>query len=337
MNSALPTKQITVINSVLHAAADYLQSQGINPRELFEDELFSEASVIGGRIELGRCLELLHRAIAYTGDPDLSLKIGASFQPKHLGLIGFAGMSGQRLGDLIEMIIQFEALIVDFSELELVINGDYAEMIRHTPPFQDSPLIHQQILACWITMARQFTARPHEPVDAYFSFPEPANTATYQEIFGGQLYFDAPLNKLVFHKDLLDLPMTQHDPTTHSLLMIQVEKTLHSLTQSSFLQKLREHLAANLANDRIGINDVAAAFHISVRTLQYQLEAEGYSFRTLVDKVKLEHAAYHLKSSTLNLSEIAALLGYAEPSAFSTAFKRWTGQSPGEYRKAQAK
>jgi AraC-like DNA-binding protein len=338
INSAIPHKIGTVTNSVLLAAADYLQSLGIDPREICDDEeLTAAANVVGGRIEIGRCIHLLEQAVAYTGDPDFSLKIGANFQLKHLGLLGFAGMSGQRLGDVIRMVIQFEALIVDFAGLELVEKGEFVELIRHTPPFQDSPLIHQQILACWVVMARQFTARPHEPADAHFSFPAPANTALYREIFGGQVHFDAAQTKIVFHKDLLDLPITQHDPTTHSLLMLQVEKTLQTLNQTSFLQKLREHIAANLCSDQIGIAEVASAFHLSVRTLQYQLEAEGYSYRTLVDKVKLEHAEHHLKSTDLSLSEIAFLLGYSEQSPFQSAFKRWTGLSPGEYRKKHAK
>jgi AraC-like DNA-binding protein len=332
--NTLPLGKIGSVGTFyVQAELDYLRGIGIDPCQLYDDETIAEVKVIGGRIPIVRAEKMLQQAIAYTGDPDFALRVGASILPKHLGIFGFAAMSGQRLGDVVEMLLHYETLVTDFAVATLVANGDHIELHRHSTLYRVSPILLQQTLACWIVIARQLIARPHEPADAHFNFPAPANIALYREVFGGEVYFDAPVTKLVFHKSLLDQPLIQHDPATHSLLMLQVEKTFQSLIQSTFLQQLREHLSANLASNTDGINEVAAAFRMSARTLQNQLKAEGYSYRALLEKVRQDHAEHFLKNTDRSLLEIAALLGYSEQSPFQNAFKKWTGMSPGEYRR----
>lgn len=333
--NSLPVNQGSVGTFYVRALLDYLDRAGVDPTLIFDDALLAEVNATGARITQVQWQSMMEAAIAYTHDPNLPLRVGSSVQPKHLGIFGFAAMSGQRLSDVVEMLLHYEPLIVDANSVRLVENGDFIELHRVANLTSLSPVMLQQSLACWVNIARQLIARPEVTCDAYFAFTAPADTTLYQQIFGGRVCFDAPTTKIVFPKSFLAEPLAQHDPTTHSLLMLQVEKNLQSLKQSSFLQKIREHLAAHLSSNQLTINDVASAFEMSPRTLQYQLAAEGFSFRNLLETVRQEHAEYHLKHSNIGLCEIAALLGYSEQSPFQNAFKRWTGMSPGEYRRTQ--
>jgi len=76
----------------------------------------------------------------------------------------------------------------------------------------------------------------------------------------------------------------------------------------------------------------AKKLNMSRHTLYRKLKKEGVSFQSLVEQVRREEAEVHLKDNKISISELAYLLGFSELSAFSRAFKRWTGESPAQYR-----
>ena len=77
---------------------------------------------------------------------------------------------------------------------------------------------------------------------------------------------------------------------------------------------------------------IAEALHVSNRTLQRKLKDEGTSFMDLLQDTRMQLARKYLRSPGRSVVETAYLLGFSEPSTFSRAFKRWTGQAPAEYR-----
>jgi AraC-like DNA-binding protein len=85
---------------------------------------------------------------------------------------------------------------------------------------------------------------------------------------------------------------------------------------------------------RVSLARVAKSMALSPRTLQSRLDGEGTSCKQILDDVRKELALGYLERDDLSLSEIAFLLGYSEQSAFNHAFKRWTGHSPGEHKRA---
>jgi AraC-like DNA-binding protein len=288
----------------------------------------------GSRIPISHWQTMFEQAIAHMGDPDLPLKVAEQIQPKHLGVFGFAAMSSRTLKDVATLLLRYEKLVDDGNATQLVENGNQIEL--HWLPLlgPPSPIFMQQSLACWTVIARQLTACPTIRCDAHFSFKQPARLEIYQRVFGGGLFFGEPITKLVFNKSVLTLPVTQCDLTTHNMLMIQVEKTLQSLNQSDFLQKLREYISTHLASNQVSIRDVASAFGISVRNVQYQLSAQGIGYRHLLETIRQEHAEHYLNNTDISINEIAFLLGYSEQSPFQNAFRRWTGESPRRFRKS---
>lgn len=74
--------------------------------------------------------------------------------------------------------------------------------------------------------------------------------------------------------------------------------------------------------------DIANKLNMTTRSLQRRLKQEGTTFLEVYNSIQFERAKLLLEKSTLNISEISDLLGYAEPSVFRRAFKRWTGMSP---------
>lgn len=321
--------------STLYAGVllDYLYSIDLNPATVLEPAILAKLNESGENILISQWQMLLEQAMAYTGDVDLPLKVAEKFRPKHFGMLGFIFMSCQTLRDIADILWKFGQLIAEINDIQLIENGDYfeARWIPHLGP--RLPTFMQQSLVAVAVMAREITSTPTIKYDAHFSFPQPDNIETCQQIFGGTIYFDAPITKLVAHKSILDLPIALSDPATNSVLLTQVEKKLQSVTQPDFLQQLREYLIAHMTDNHVAITDVATAFGISPRTVQNRLNDYGYGFRNLFEQIRQEQAEHYLSQTDLSLNEIAALIGYAEQSSFQHAFRRWTGESPGSFRK----
>jgi AraC-like DNA-binding protein len=106
--------------------------------------------------------------------------------------------------------------------------------------------------------------------------------------------------------------------------------------QRGEIEQLRREIARLLVKGKSGIEHLADATGTSVRTLQRRLKDIGVSFNDLLNDVRKTLALNLLENQTLALSEIAFSLGYSEVSAFNHAFRRWVGQSPGDYRRLRA-
>ena len=317
-----------------HSFIDYLQHIGVDINTMYEPALIKAATASGGRVPIADCQMLLEHAINELNDPNLVLKMAERTQLKHFGLFGFAAMSSRTLNDAANMLLRFQSVIADVNTVQRHDRGDQVELhwLPHLGP--PSPLCMQHGLGCWMVTARHLTHRSDLVADAHFSFARPDDLTVYQRVFGGALHFNAPVTKLEFPQSYMALPVAQSDPSTHSLLMGQLEKAFYALSHNGFVQRLTEHVAKHLSSNRVGIRQVAAAFGMSPRTLQYQLNADGYGYRNLLERIRQEHAEHYLAQTDLSLNEIAFMLGYSEQSPFQNAFKRWTGMSPGEFRKA---
>jgi len=103
--------------------------------------------------------------------------------------------------------------------------------------------------------------------------------------------------------------------------------------QRGEIEQLRREIARVLVKGEGGIEHLAKATGTSVRTLQRRLKDAGVNYSDLQNDVRKTLALNLLENETLALAEIAFSLGYSEVSAFNHAFRRWVGQSPGDYRR----
>jgi AraC-like DNA-binding protein len=119
------------------------------------------------------------------------------------------------------------------------------------------------------------------------------------------------------------------------ILQQQAVEQLDRLAErsGSFLNRLERLLKGQLDRGDVTLASLASELNMSPRTLQNRLEASGMSFRSVVDRVRQSEAESYLRESRLPLIDIALALGFANQTSFQHAFKRWTGKSPGEFRR----
>lgn len=165
----------------------------------------------------------------------------------------------------------------------------------------------------------------------------PAERRTRAEIMGDNIRVGHPWAGIRFDAGLLKRPMATADVMIESLMRHYGDLRLAALPeQRGEIEQLRREIARMLVKGESGIEHLAKATGTSVRTLQRRLKDAGVNYSDLQNDVRRTLALNLLENETLALGEIAFSLGYSEVSAFNHAFRRWVGQSPGDYRRLSA-
>jgi AraC-like DNA-binding protein len=162
---------------------------------------------------------------------------------------------------------------------------------------------------------------------------KPDNVEPFRKFFRAPLLFDAEQNALVFLTEWLTYRLPVDDPELRRQLTSQI-KALEARYRDSFPEQVRSVLRTALLTDRADADRIASLFSIHRRTLSRRLNEDGVSFKDLVEEQRYEIARQTLLDTDLLVADVAALLGYADASAFTRAFRRWSGAAPADWRSA---
>lgn len=182
-------------------------------------------------------------------------------------------------------------------------------------------------LMCWLAGRRV-------PLSSVaFAWPQPAHAHEYTVMFSENLTFDAPVTSIRFDARALTSAVVQTDATLTSFLRDAPQSVfLKYRNLGSFASRLRRHLRRFVGHaDWPRLDEVARAMNVSPSTMRRRLEAEFTSYQGLKDQVRRDAAIHLLCATDLTIADIAAQLGFDEPSAFRRAFKTWCGVRPRAY------
>jgi AraC-like DNA-binding protein len=183
-------------------------------------------------------------------------------------------------------------------------------------------------VASIVILCRQGRGGQVDPIHVRLARAQPACFGRLQDFFGCPIDFGGPENSLVFRASDLDAQL----PTANPVLLRVNEQVLTDylarLERSEVTVQVQAKLIQLLPSGEVEESSIARMLNLSLRSMQRKLKARGVSFRKLLDDTRRQLAEQYLKDSTLSVSEIAYLLGFAEVSSFSRAFKRWTGHAP---------
>jgi AraC-like DNA-binding protein len=166
--------------------------------------------------------------------------------------------------------------------------------------------------------------------------PEPEAPGPYREAFGAPVHFGCPADWLWFSDEEWRSPTAGADAALARLIEEHARILAHRLPQpAGFAAQVQKAIAA-APHEGGSAPDVARALNVSVRTLQRKLVATGTTFREVSEGVRGRLAQGYLTDRRVSIAEVAFLLGFSDQSSFNRAFRRWTGQSPGRWRRRQA-
>jgi len=276
---------------------------------------------------------LLERAQAEVGGPAFGLRVAAGITPRHFGIVGYLGLACASLGEALQRTERYASLVYDVNPLRLVVEGASLVIRWGTENGKPGQLVDETGIASMVQLARDMTGQSWPVERVAFVNPAPAELAPYRAFFGGEVEFGQVCTELQIPLGYLQQPLRQPDAALLALLDRQAEAMLVRGRDADGSDPYRRVLIRLLREGRASLPELAAAFHVSQRTLQRRLVDEDMRFQQLLDDTRRMLAHEYLCDSRLTLTDIAELLGFSEQSALTRAFRQWTGTTPTRWRK----
>ena len=313
-------------------------ARGVDPQRLMAESGFAPCWFADAEARMPLAVEekLWDRAAESTADPLFGLHAAAAIRPGAFDVLDYAVRTAPDLRAALQRLARYNRLVHDLASFEVLPAGD-AVRIEHRFDGPDARPCRQAAeftLASLVVVASQIGGRPVQPLAVEFAHAQPGPAEDYAVVFGVLPRFDAPVSCLVLATDVLDRPVPAADPGLSRIVTAHAEQLLaaHHPAPSAVAVQVRRQLTEGMADGPMTLPQVARRLHVSERSLQRRLDAEGTSFAQLLDEVRRDLALRYVADERLALGEVAYLLGFAEPSPFHRAFKRWTGMTPRTFR-----
>ena len=328
------TVSISWVNTVLATA----QHQGV-PR----DVLLAQAGLAADTLQAERWpidhITRLWRAGAQcTQDAGFGLKVGAGVGPASFNVVGLLLQSAATLRQAFALVQQCQSLISDGGRFQTIAGPDACWVVYH--PRQGtlafSPHQIEAVLAAVVVFARWVTGSALRPLAVQFSQARVGPQAGYREVFRCPVAFEQAFSGVLLANSVLDAPLPQADAQLAQVLHTHARERLAALAvRTALVPALETWIEGQLPTQLPTRAQAAQALGLSERTLARRLLAHGVAFSGLLDAARRTAALQALAHTQRPVAEIGLSLGYAEPSVFNRAVRRWTGSAPGAWRRAQ--
>jgi len=336
---------------ILAAAASgvdaVITASGSRPDRVFELADIDPARVRDPdlRLNLVDYCRLMETAAEQTGDPFFGARFGRSFTPRHFKAVGALVVSSARLGDGLRALARSYSWIQENSRLELTLESGVASLGyqicdgRIVARQQDAELT----IGAFCSLIRHAMGHDWRPREIHFEHGPGAARRDYRRLFGTSVFFDQPTNAVVFDARSLSAPMARPDPGAFDGAARFIERQLaassaeaadaHHPSRDAELGVLGYVIESQCKAGDVSIGAVAGRMGLTVHGLRSRLKVLRAPFDELLSEVRRRAAVRYVEHTGRSLSEVALLLGYSELSAFSRAFKAWTGAAPMDHRR----
>jgi AraC-like DNA-binding protein len=292
-----------------------------------------------GRVPRAALTRLWELAVEESGDPAFGLEAARHTLQTTFHALGYAVLASTTMREAVERIIRYRRLIGEIIQLRLEDDGDTSRFLVDVSAGHGvvPPQAVDAFMAVMVRQARLLQGGRDAPPHAVSLEREaPEDTTPYTRTFRAPVSFGQPANFLEYAREDLDRRL----PAANAELARQndevVVRYLARLEESGVLVKTRQALLDSLPSGAPTKQQIAKRLGMSPRSLQRMLAGEGTSFTDVLAEARLTLAKSYLDEGRLPVTEIAFVLGFADTSAFSRAFRRWTGVAPSDYAKRGA-
>ena len=334
------TLSVASINLILFAArlrgADanaLARAAGISPAQLQDPD---------GRVLVRQVQTLWREVVAVTGDPNIALKLGEMINPVAIGVLAYVMMHSPTLGRAFDKLCQYQDIVCEgIRTTGRVESTDSGRRFILSLRITSADIIYPEHalnseLSIYQSAMRALTSHPITAREIWFAYPRPADITVHERVFApARLTFDAPETAMVLDAALLDFSVINASPGMSILFEKHATDILNQLKTPTLSSRVKTEIVGLMKGEEPTLPAVADRLSMGVRTLQLHLKDAGTSYQQLLDEARKDLAVSHLREPNISTTDIAYLLGFAEPSVFFRSFKKWTGQTPGAYRLAQ--
>jgi AraC-like DNA-binding protein len=284
------------------------------------------------RIAYEDLLRLLRLAAERTACPHFGLLVGRPWHLPDIGLLGELMRNSPTVATALRELVVHHHLNSE-GALGFVLERDgfvdlgYAVYL----PFSESTAqLYDGVLAATVNFMRDLCGDAWSPTAVFLSHSAPADVEPYRRCFQAPLHFDADHCALRFRRSWL----THRVAGASSQRLRRAKAEVLAVGEATLVERVHRALRTLLLHGKSTGADVARSLSIHRRTLDRRLLAEGTTFQQVLDRVRFAVAKELLEDSGIGLPDIAVALGYADDVALIRAFRRWTGTTPGAWRRS---
>ena len=271
--------------------------------------------------------------VARTRCPHFGLLVGQRATIRSMDLVGRLMQHSETVGEALEgfisnLSVQDRAVVASLTVSEGMALLTYAVYL---PQMESAEQVTDAALAVTANVLRALCGSDWHPAEVLVPRVTPADPEPYRRHFRAPVRFNQESATLVFRADDLKRRVAGADP----LLRMMLEDRLRQLRADAgagFSDDIRRLLRTRLTSKRCSAEYIADLLSMHPRTLSRRLKGSGMGYRAITNELRFEIARQLLEDTEVPLGEIAAALGYSEASAFTRAFRRWSGRTPTAWR-----
>lgn len=292
------------------------------------------------QIPFSKFVDLVHQLITITECPALGLKSGAHYHPSTFGPLSYLMLNSDTIAQAYQGFLSYEFMINEAVKTVSVEQGGlrYHQVNYHDYPAEYvAPLVEAHLaslLAYTKFLSFMPSGRKSLVKEVWFKHAALTSAKEYNDFFDVEVKFNQAENRFVFEPDILNHPIPGADPRIVNRAIMELDAIRASRQkQRSFSEEVYEFINEGLYGELPTAAETADAFAMSTSTFQRRLREESSSFKAVLEQIRKDKAKVHLADARLDLAEVASRLGFSDAPAFFKAFKRWTGETPSDYRK----
>jgi AraC-like DNA-binding protein len=327
--------EATIKIGAIWAMPEVVRVLGFDPADVFAQAgvdlgLFDD---LDNEISFRTASRLFRVCVERAGCPHFGLLLGQRGGLSFLGLVGLLAKCSPDVGSALRSLVRYMHLHIKGAVTTLHVHGakavlDYEIYEAHA---EATDQIGDAALATLCNIMRDLCGPQWTPLEVRLSHRRPVDVAPFRSFFRATLQFDAEENALVFPAEHLQRPLPPAQPELRRLLASRIEALEHRYSDR-FPEQVRSILRTALLTDQGRAGQVAALLSMHSRTLHRRLTASHTSFRKLVDETRFAIARQMLEDTGADVGHVAHVLDYADSSAFTRAFRRWSGTTPAAWR-----
>lgn len=269
-----------------------------------------------------------------TGNPNIGLLVAQNLPPYKGQVLEYLFLSSPTFGDGLRRALEYQRILSDVAQSYLNVDGDDAQLVMNT---KVGSKLNRHFVQCLsygiIEFFESVTNRQFKTTRLDFAFSDSGDPVEYQKTFNAEIRFNQEENIIHFNASALECPSIHAEP---ELLMLHEKvagEHVARLEQQDLVQDVRKIIGELLETQEVSLDMVAQHLGMTARNLRTALAAAETNFNQILSDYRSLLAKRLLVRTNESVEEIVYLTGFSEPSTFYRAFKRWTGQTPVEYRK----
>ncbi len=334
----MPTVSLIVTQYFAGAAGFALTTEGSLS---YGGEALIQTSVKDGKITAEAHYEILGLVAERVPDrAAVSVRHAQSIDIDKLGTLALACKAAPNVGGVLQRMARYHTLLSDSVSYQLDV-ADSATLLRQEVLVGSGPGLvfsPEAGLSAMFQAIDQVAAEKVTPQLVTFRHTPPRDAQLFEDFFGCEVKFGAEANGILFSQAGLETENKLGDLALSEFLTKHLDAEMKRLnTEPSLVRVTKEEIARVLSEGLPKMADVARELGFSVRSFHRRLADHGASFQTIAEETRRDIALSMLREANCPLSEIAFLTGFSEQSAFNRAFKRWTNETPANYRKSFAR